>query len=386
MTTAVVLSESRAGMVSIGIVGTVFLWRKLQGKYRIGRYALLTVIFCLSIICYWIKRDSADGRLLIWQCCLNMTMDAPILGHGLNSFEAHYMDYQAAFFKKYGQQNRFSVLADNVKQPFNEYLHIGVNFGFAGLISLTLLIGWLIRCYHKRPSQEKQLAVYILLSVAIFSLFSYPFTYPFTWIAVTWCAGVLTKKPLQHLLKLPKVRYMICTTGLFVSLGGIFLWAKRIRIEFAWNKALNLALIGNVKEALPKYQRLSTSFANNPYFLYNYAAILQENGQYNESQRIALSCRRYWADYDLELILAENYQQLQQTEQAVACYQHASLMCPSRFLPLYKLFRFYKERNEHEQMETVAQEIIRKPIKIKTPAVQMMIHEAKRYLETPIGK
>ncbi len=56
--------------------------------------------------------------------------------------------------------------------------------------------------------------------------------------------------------------------------------------------------------------RLEKMFVSNPYFLYNYAAVLQEMKQYTESLEVALKCRQYWADYDLELIIGENYQQL----------------------------------------------------------------------------
>lgn len=42
--------------------------------------------------------------------------DAPWLGHGIGSFEARYMDYQADYFRQYGL-NRYSMLADNVKHP-----------------------------------------------------------------------------------------------------------------------------------------------------------------------------------------------------------------------------------------------------------------------------
>lgn len=48
--------------------------------------------------------------------------------------------------------------------------------------------------------------------------------------------------------------------------------------------------------------------------------------------QIALQCRKYWADYDLELIIGENYQELGRQELAAKYYNSASLMCPSRFL------------------------------------------------------
>lgn len=380
MIIAVVLSQSRAGMVSIGAVAVVWLWRRLDGQYRWGRYALLVLLLCLSAGGYWMKKDSADGRLLIWRCSLNMAMDAPLLGHGLNSFEAHYMDYQAAYFKEHGQQSRFALLADNVKQPFNEYLHVWLNFGIAGLAVLVVLAGWLVRCYRRHPSREKRVAAYTLLSVGTFSLFSYPFTYPFTWIAVLWCIGVLAREPLQRLFGLPKVRYAACAVALVGSLGGMYLWAERARAELAWNKASNFALMGKYKEALPEYQRLSASFADNPYFLYNYAAVLQQAKRYAESLDIGLQCRRYWADYDLELILGENYRQLGNFAEAERHYRHASLMCPSRFVPLFRLVQLLDESGRISEAKKLAHQIVDKPIKVLSGQVEIIKRNMNDYI------
>lgn len=69
-----------------------------------------------------------------------------VLGHGIGSFEARYMDYQADYFRQYGL-NRYSMLADNVKHPFNEYLGVLLNFGFVGLLMILALITLLIYCY-----------------------------------------------------------------------------------------------------------------------------------------------------------------------------------------------------------------------------------------------
>ena len=73
-------------------------------------------------------------------------------------------------------------LADNVSSPFNEYLNIMIKFGYLGMIILISGILLLIFCYCKDPKYEKRIALYSLLSIGIFSMFSYPFTYPFVWI------------------------------------------------------------------------------------------------------------------------------------------------------------------------------------------------------------
>ena len=46
------------------------------------------------------KKDSADGRLLVWICSMNMIKDNLLLGWGIGGFEAHYMDYQASYFER----------------------------------------------------------------------------------------------------------------------------------------------------------------------------------------------------------------------------------------------------------------------------------------------
>lgn len=112
--------------------------------------------------------------------------------------------------------------------------------------------------------------------------------------------------------------------------------------EKEWGDTSRLALCGASGKTLPAYAELEKKFENNPYFLYNYAAILLENKQYEESLTVALQCRKYWADYDLELMIGENYQELDKYELAERYYDNASMMCPSRFLPLYKLFHLYK--------------------------------------------
>lgn len=374
---AVVLSQSRAGIVSIGFVSFMVLQRRIFNKKRWVGYLFLTVFVFLLSVCYWLKKDSADGRLLIWSSSVNMIKDAPWFGHSIGSFEAHYMDYQADYLKQF-EGTRYSLLADNVKQPFNEYIGVLLNFGIFGLCLLFAIIALLVYCYKKKPCIDKQIAGYSLISIGIFSLFSYPFTYPFTWIITVLCIYILTKEYLTKILAYSKIKYAVCTLAILGSLGGMYILVERIKAEKDWGKASVLALCGTYDQAFPIYERLKKTFYDNPYFLYNYAAILLENKQYKESLQTALHCRKYWADYDLELIIGENYQELGKQELAEKYYHSASMMCPSRFLPLYKLYHLYKDNAERESMLSMANLIIDKPMKIKTSTIQMMKREMMR--------
>ena len=69
--------------------------------------------------------------------------------------------------------------------------------------------------------------------------------------------------------------------------------------------------------------------------------------------------------YNMGIDVAERY------------YDTASMMCPSRFLPLYKLFHLYKNMGNRKCMLRVAESVIDKPMKIKTSAIRMMKREMK---------
>lgn len=246
------------------------------------------------------------------------------------------------------------------------------------MVTLSTLIGVIVYCYKKNPSIEKKIALYSLISIGTFSLFSYPFTYPFVWIVTFLSIFMITDEYIKQFLGRVWIRNTVCISVLVCSLFGLYKLTGRIRTEFDWGKVSTLTLCKSYDEAIPTYEKLEKTFADNPYFLYNYAAVLQEMKQYDESLRVALKCRQYWADYDLEIIIGENYQQLNKPELAEKYYNSASMMCPSRFLPLYKLFHLYKMSGEKEQALAMAETVISKPMKIKTTTIRMMKREMKR--------
>lgn len=373
---AIILSYSRAGIISLATISTIFLYQRLDHK-RMLRFFLLAGLVALILGCYWMKKDSADGRLLIWQSCINMVKDSPWMGHGLGSFEAHYMDYQAEYFRIYGQQNRYAMLADNVKHPFNEYMGILLNFGIIGLLILCAFIFLLIYCYKLNSTIEKKIALYTLISIGIFSLFSYPFTYPFTWIITFLSVLIIIREPIEVFFTVSWRKNIACAFAIVCSMIGIYKLVERTQAELEWGRISKLTFSDSYNEALPVYEELEKVLVDDPYFLYNYAAVLLEKKQYNKSLEIALQCRKYWADYDLELLIGESYQQLNNFDMAEKYYNSASMMCPSRFLPLYKLFYLYKSNNKIEKVLDVADLIINKPMKIKTSSILMMKKNVK---------
>ena len=373
---AVILSQSRAGIMSIAFICFILLNMKFFHKRWVKYLSLLCFALLLSG-CYWMKKDSADGRLLIWRCSVSMVKDAPWLGHGIGSFEARYMDYQADYFRQYGL-NRYSMLADNVKHPFNEYLGVLINFGIVGLALLLGIVGALVYCYRQNPTQEKKIALYALLSIGVFSFFSYPFTYPFTWMVTSLAVLMLTADYLKR-IKIGtwgrNIMYSAVLMGFF--LGQVRLGA-RTQSERSWQEASVLALCHSYDEALPYYVSLKHRFEDNPYFLYNYAAVFTEAKVYEKALKVALECRKYWADYDLELLLGDIYREKKDYKQAEEYYMSASYMCPSRFLPLYQLYELYKCIGNTEKASELAKILLEKPAKVNSALIKRIRYMVKK--------
>ena len=269
----------------------------------------------------------------------------------------------------------YMKLADNVSSPFNEYLNIVIKFGYLGMIILILGISLLIFCYCKDPKYEKRIALYSLLSIGIFSMFSYPFTYPFVWIIV--CLDIFVLMRGNIVLNIQKnhrnILYVFAIAA--CSWGGIKLY-QRINAEYQWGKIA----YSTANENLVIYYKLMPVMGNNPYFLYNYSVALFELNRLNESLKLALFCNRYWADYDLELLLGNIYSKMKDYDMAEIHYRKASLMCPCRFVPLYYLYELYKEAGNANGMLSVGRSIMDKPVKVNSMQVMQIRNKVRREL------
>jgi O-antigen ligase len=64
-------------------------------------FSVLIVVFFVgtAVTLFYQKKDSTNGRLLIWKVSSEMIKDKPVLGHGINTFQAKYMDYQSQYFE-----------------------------------------------------------------------------------------------------------------------------------------------------------------------------------------------------------------------------------------------------------------------------------------------
>lgn len=381
---AIVLSESRTGIISITTASLIFTYNKQQRRLKKHKKYIFPIFSTIGLAIFLtlllVKQDSVSGRFLIWQRTYDMIKDKPILGGGDGSFRSNYMNYQANYFIQ-NTKSEYALLADNVSHPFNEYLLLIANFGIVGIIPLIAIFILLFKL-----SNIWSPYMLCLISLGVFSLFSYPLKYPFTWVISAYCLAQISSnsRPIIK-FKFTTRTWFKSSIGLLAIIGLICI-SKDIIFEYNWNKVAKYALLGKAKKVMPEYEKLYHSWNGNYLFLYNYGAVLNHLKEYAKSLEILDQCTLYWNDYDIQLIIADNYFNLEDWTKAEQHYKLASNMCPNRFIPLYKLHEIYKVKKEYHKAEEMAKKILKKNIKVPSETVNSIVTNMKIYLNKTTRK
>ena len=149
-------------------------------------FKFLVITILLFGIAYVFKKDSADGRILIYKLSFKMFMDNPFLGAGFNCFEAHYNLYQADYFQKYNDA-RAAWLADDISVAYNEIIQSLAELGVSAVIIWAIISKQIIRrlqiLFEKNALVAWENAGFI--GFIIVSLCACLFSYPLSIIEIT---------------------------------------------------------------------------------------------------------------------------------------------------------------------------------------------------------
>lgn len=90
----------------------------------------IAIVFFAGI--YNLKRESADGRLFLWQISVRALSKVPVFGAGLGNFAGVYGEEQYRYFSQRIDQETI-MKAGSPVYAFNEFIQIGVEQGLIGL-------------------------------------------------------------------------------------------------------------------------------------------------------------------------------------------------------------------------------------------------------------
>lgn len=360
-------------------------------KYNLIRYCRqhkkrVVVIFSIAIVLfsmactalYYMKKDSADGRMLIWKISYETLKEHP-LGVGAGNFSGAYAGRQADYFSKGNATEQEIYVADNAQYAFNEYLQIGIELGVFSLLLFLALLAFAIAGAIRK---KRYMFLGALAALLVFAFFSYPFNVlPFPVVLALLLALCISDRseepdraPVGKQVFVFTVLSAVCVLTVMCTISRY----PAYKAYYSWNGVKTLYSAGAYENVLDTY------IANEPYlsdrvqFLFEYALCLSKTGRFEESNRVLGKAIKISCDPMLHNARGRNFQALGDYVSAEENFIKAAHIVPNRHYPYYLLAKLYEVQGDTAKMCSMAQYVIDKKPKVPSRAVEEMKEEMKK--------
>lgn len=362
---------SRAAFVAYFAVLLVLLYR----KYKRWMLWLVCGSLLAGTLLYFVKQDSANGRVLMNTVSAKAIQEHPLTGHGIGGFSHAFAESQADYFR-INPDSPFVEVAGSPEYAFNELLQIGVEQGVIGMLCFAAIaIGSLIVLLRRRCELG-----YGWLALLVFSFFSYPFSLqPFRIMAVVfvaYAASIASKEtgnsPMRN--KLPHIVVVV------VSMVAVCLMLPRVKQKV--KATSDWEMVSGYRSAAfaDDYAEWYMTLNDNPKFLFAYGKMLHEMKRYNDSNAVLHDGLKVSADPMFHVVIGNNYKALGAFKEAEEHYTRAFFQGPNKMYPLYQLLQLYIEVNDRIKAQEMAQHIVNFNPKIRSSATDEMKEFAKEYI------
>lgn len=359
-------------------------------KKAIGISLGLVILVVVGLGLYHLKKDSADGRTLIWKASWEMIQENPWTGLGFDRFQAGYMESQASWFRN-NPDDPAASLADDAVYAFNEGIQLLVEQGIVGFLIIFLLLFAAFRVRGTWINPEIWLAQAGFVSILIFGMFSYPsHILPIKICGVFLLAVLAGHSPIIVKWRFtnypPSIKGAIALLVLFVGLGAFTVSFKLYHAVKNWNYAYTLYQGGTFGPAVEVYELALPMFDQNGEFLTNYGKALSMTGRHREAVHVLEKAKNYVGNTIIQTTLGDSYKALGMYEEAEGAYQLAADMLPDRFYPKYLLVKLYASMEAWDSMEPLAKQLLEKEPKIASRAVEEIKGEVQTLLDGIPGR
>lgn len=357
--------------------------------------SLVVVMFLGAALAgiYFLKKDSADGRALMWKVSLRIIPEYP-LGVGLGNFPGVYGQGQIDYFLSGEGTEEEEHIAGNPEYAFNEYLQIAIEWGVVPFVFFLVIIGRSIYIAFKR---RKIGLLSSLVALLIFASMSYPFSVlPFLIVLVFLLSAIETGENMSKSFypeldsgspeKLQRSNFpdwLSCTIILICILVSGFCMFRYYPVYQAyksWNKARVYHNVSMSKEAASTYEILYPLLNDQVQFLFEYAQNLSRAERYEESNAVIAKALRISCDPMFYNVMGKNYQAMKEYDLATQYLRKSCYLVPNRLYPYYLLAKLYQEMGEVEKMKEVAAIVLTKEPKVDSRAVMEMREEMEKII------
>lgn len=354
------------------------------GKVFLAVVALL-VVSVGAVRMYQMKRDSADGRLLVWKVSASMIAEHP-MGCGYGLFPKHYNLRQAEYFREeYGTETERRN-ASFVYMAYNDFLEHGVE---GGVIGMLFLMGFYVLIIKDPPLPSKggRCLSAVLYAFAVMSLVNFVVAGIQTWLLVVCCAAVVAAgcsradEPEEAvggrsllLQRLVSVALVVLVLMLSVITG---------RMTYAQYH------LGRIEERMSAGEAVSDSvfagFENNIYsseaFWRMRAHGLMRTSDYGQATLCIDNAMRYTAAPQLCYMTHRCLSELGREADGIGYINEVYHTQPTLLLPKLILMRFNDSMGDTITATRYANEIVNSDARVSDGRTAAIVREAEMYLE-----
>ena len=372
-------------------------WEKTK-RYMNGNRTLTIVSSILILISiagalagiYLLKKDSANGRLLLWKVTGQAIREQPWTGTGTGSFPAAYAEAQAEYFTSGKASETEMMVAGCPEYGFNEFLQIGLEQGLVGLMVFVLLLSY---SSFRGVKNRQTGAAGGILALMVFSLASYPLQLPEFWVVLVVLMGVANSNtpvdadisvdantpptPSREGRKILSVAMIgvlaICCGWIFRHQKGYYEGYKK------WNTLKMLYNSKAYEAAGEGYEELVPLMGHKPELLFEAAQCLSKSERFEEANRLLERAMKLSGDPMIHYMSAKNEQSMGNYQKAEDLLLHAIDMLPERIYPYYLLTKLYSEPTffQEDKFIKAADAVLKKEPKVESTAIREMREEVK---------
>ena len=292
----------------------------------------------LGIGAYHWKKDSADGRLLMWK--IAFTEVPATIGVGWENVAGAYGEAQERYFRQGKGTPREERVAGAPEYIFNEYLQVGIAWGVPALCGILMIVIVLFSWGHR----SRQYGVCGgLFSLAVFAFSSYPFQF---------------------------LEFILAFLALLVAcaLGHRKLWVRWLALVLGIGFGVYLSANRPTKNARKMFEQ---------------AHALHRAGEWQASTDLLMETMKVSSDAMILNIIGKNFQALGQPYLAEGWFIRSTHRLPNRIYPYYLLTKLYAEYPKvfpKEKLEWAARMVLEKKAKVESTAIRQMREEVKEMM------
>ncbi len=375
-------TQSRTGWFSLGVSFVTLLYvtpqlrRSLSGhKYGILLISVGALLVTSSF--FLTKRDSALGRLHIWNIESRVILKNPVSGVGFPYVMGAFGNEQAEYFKDRERKNEIIRVAGCPQHPYNEYLRFGMAYGIGGVLMAIAIMFFVIFVLLKNNS----ILGYGAITWAIVAFSSYPIEVWQLLLVLTLITAYAFSRSLPRKGEISLLIVCLVTISLFGCALKIPKVTERHNSEKAW-KQIRGFISADGEAVLSEYERFYPVLSDNAFFLFDYGQVLQYLKQFENSTAILRQGARISSDSMFHILMAKNCMQLGNVDEAEKELIQAHWMTPFRLYPYYLLMELYQSEGRINEAINVGEEAMQRPVNFKNKNMKLLHNQISNKLHT----